>query len=164
METLLELSARYNGRISAAAGPLAEGKGWLEMEQARKEGREMAGRGFLVGCGGPMNQIAVRADGAITPCAQMPHMVLGRINQDDLREIWRNHPELNRLRERRAIPLSSFEFCSGCEYMTYCTGSCPALAYTITGSAYHPAPDACLRKFLEEGGRLPAATNCACCA
>ena len=164
METLLELSARYNGRIGAAAGPLAEGRGWLEMEQARKEGREMAGRGFLVGCGGPMNQIAVRADGAITPCAQMPHMVLGRINKDDLREIWRNHPELNRLRERRAIPLSSFEFCSGCEYMTYCTGSCPALAYTITGSAYHPAPDACLRKFLEEGGRLPAATNCACCA
>jgi hypothetical protein len=48
METLLELSARYNGRIGAAAGPLAEGRGWLEMEQARKEGREMAGRGFLV--------------------------------------------------------------------------------------------------------------------
>jgi SynChlorMet cassette radical SAM/SPASM protein ScmE len=164
METLLRLTSKYNGRISAAAGPLAEGRGWLEMEQARKEGREMSGRGFLTGCGGPMNQIAVRADGAITPCGQMPHMVLGRINQDDLREIWQHHPELNRLRERRTIPLSSFKFCGGCEYMNYCTGSCPALAYTITGSAYHPAPDACLRKFLEEGGRLPAEINCACCA
>jgi SynChlorMet cassette radical SAM/SPASM protein ScmE len=155
METLLRLTDTYNGRISAAAGPLAEGRGWLEMEEARKEGREMSGRGFLVGCGGPMSTLGVRADGMIVACGQMPHMSLGRMNKDDLKEIWQNHPELNRFRERRSIPLADFEFCRGCDYVNYCTGSCPALAYTITGNPYHPAPDACLRKFIEEGGRLP---------
>ena len=34
METLQKLNERYNGRISASAGPLAECERWLEMEQA----------------------------------------------------------------------------------------------------------------------------------
>jgi SynChlorMet cassette radical SAM/SPASM protein ScmE len=154
METLLRLTAKYAGRISAAAGPLAEGRGWLEMEQARCEGREVPGRGYLTGCGGPMSNIGVRADGGIVACGQMPHMELGRMNRDDLRDIWQTHPELMKMRMRHTIPLSSFAFCQGCDYINYCTGSCPALAYTIVGDAYHPAPDACLRRFLDEGGRL----------
>jgi SynChlorMet cassette radical SAM/SPASM protein ScmE len=161
METLLSLTAKYDGRINAAAGPLAEARGWLEMEQARREATVMSGRGCLTGCGGPMNTMGVRADGAMVACGQIPHMELGRINRDDLRDIWQHHPELTRFRERRSIPLSSFEFCADCNYINYCTGSCPALAYTITGDPYHPAPDACLRKFLLEGGRLP---SLACCA
>ena len=157
METLLELSRRYDGRINAAAGPLAEGRTWLEMEAARCEGREpMPGRGFLTGCGGPLSKLAVRADGVIVPCGQMPHIELGRINRDDLRQVWQDHPELKRLRERREIPLSDFSFCEGCPYIPYCTGNCPALAYTLVGEENHPSPDACLRRFLEQGGRLPA--------
>ena len=156
METLLRLHEKYNGRISANAGPLADAKMWLEMEKARQERRErMPGRGCLTGCGGPMTKLAVRADGVIVPCIQMSHIELGRINRDDLHEVWENHPELKRLRERRNIPLSDFEFCKGCDYIPYCTGNCPALAYTILGEENHPSPDACLRKFLEEGGRLP---------
>jgi radical SAM protein with 4Fe4S-binding SPASM domain len=85
----------------------------------------------------------------------MPHRELGRINKDDLKEVWQNHPELKKLRERRAIPLKNFEFCKECDYINYCTGSCPGLAYTIWGEENHPSPDACLRRFLEEGGRLP---------
>ena len=156
METLLALTERYNGRISAAAGPLAEGRGWLEMERARQEGREsMPGRGFLTGCGGTRSTLGVRADGVITACSQLPHLELGRINQDDLGEIWQHHPTLERMRNRHTIPLTQFAFCEGCPYIPYCTGSCPALAYTIAGKDEHPAPDACLRKFVEEGGKLP---------
>jgi len=156
METLFRLNAKYNGRISADAGPLAEAKSWLDMEQARRDGQKsMPGRGYLTGCSGPMSKIAVRADGVIIPCIQMSHVELGRINRDNLTEIWQHHPELKRLRERSAIPLSSFEFCKDCPYINYCTGNCPALAYTIVGDDAHPSPDACLRKFLEEGGRLP---------
>jgi len=158
METLLRLHKKYNGRISAAAGPLAEGKGWLEMEQARLEGIEcMPGRGYLRGCGGPMSNMAVRADGVMVPCSQMSHIELGRINKDDLKDVWQNHVELKRLRQRNDIPLSDFEFCKGCDYINYCTGNCPALAYTIFGDENHPSPDACLRRFLEAGGRLPDA-------
>ena len=102
-----------------------------------------------------MSKLAVRADGVMVPCAQMSHMMLGRINRDDLQEVWQGHPELLRLRERRNIPLSDFEFCRGCDYINYCTGNCPALAYTILGDVNHPSPDACLKRFLEAGGRLP---------
>ncbi len=156
METLLRLLRKYNGRINAEAGPLAEAETWLEMEKARQERRQrMPGRGCLTGCGGPMSKLAVRVDGVIVPCIQMSHIELGRINRDNLHEVWENHPELKRLRERRNIPLSDFEFCKGCDYIPYCTGNCPALAYTILGEENHPSPDACLRKFLKEGGRLP---------
>jgi SynChlorMet cassette radical SAM/SPASM protein ScmE len=155
METLLKLSKKYNGRISAAAGPLAEGRTWLMMENARQEGKEnIPGRGYLTGCSGPMSKMAIRADGVMVPCGHLSHIDLGRINQDDLLGVWQNHPELNRLRERRNIPLSNFEFCRGCDYINYCTGSCPALAYTVFGDEYHPSPG-CLRTFLEGGGKLP---------
>ena len=158
IETLLQLTKKYNGRISASAGPLAEGRDWLDMEKALREGQDpIDGRGFLSGCNGPMNTLAVRADGVLVPCGQMSHIELGRINRDSLREIWQEHPELNRLRERHKIPLSEFELCQGCDYINYCTGNCPALAYTILGIENHPSPDACLRRFLEAGGRLPEA-------
>jgi len=156
METLLRLRKKYGGRISAAAGPLAEGENWIMMEQARRDGKDSIPRGgYLTGCGGMMSKIAVRADGVMVPCNQISHIELGRINRDDLQEVWQNHPELKRMRERDKIPLSDFEFCQGCDYINYCTGNCPALAYTILGRDDHPSPDACLRRFLEAGGRLP---------
>jgi SynChlorMet cassette radical SAM/SPASM protein ScmE len=158
MDTLLYLESKYNGRISAAAGPLAEARNWLEMEEALREGQEsIDGLGFLSGCNGPMNTLSVRADGVMVPCGQMSHIELGRINRNNLQEVWQEHSELKRLRERHKIPLSDFEFCHDCEYINYCTGNCPALAYTILGKENHPSPDACLKRFLEAGGRLPEA-------
>jgi len=157
MEVLLNLNNKYNGRISADAGPLAEARTWLMMEQARREGKKRTpGGGYLTACGGPMETIAVRADGIMVPCIQMSHIELGLINKDNLKEVWQNHLELKKLRARRDIPLSDFEFCRGCDYINYCTGNCPALAYTILGDENHPSPDACLKRFLENGGRLLA--------
>jgi SynChlorMet cassette radical SAM/SPASM protein ScmE len=156
METLLKLTRKYPGRIQAAAGPLAEARMWIEMKRARRERRAApSGRGCLASCGGVFGKMAVRGDGVMVPCNQLPHIELGRINQDILREVWQNHPELRRMRERRDIPLAKFEFCDGCEYTAYCTGNCPALAYTLLGKDDHPSPDACLKRFLEQGGRLP---------
>ncbi len=156
METLLQLNKKYKGRISAAAGPLAEAQTWSEMEQARKnKQKNHSNCGYLRSCGGVFSEMTILADGVMVPCSQMGHIELGRINRDNLREIWQDHPELIRLRERRDIPLNVFDFCQGCEYIPYCRGNCPALAYTITGEENHPSPDACLKRFLEAGGRLP---------
>ena len=159
METLHRLKQEYDGRISASAGPLAEYEHWTEMEQARRgSGEPVSGGGYLTGCGCVMSSMAVRADGVMIPCSQLSHLDLGRINKDDLKDVWQHHPILARLRERSHVPLSEFEFCNGCDYVNHCTGNCPALAYTILGDDNHPSPDACLRRFLEEGGKLPGET------
>lgn len=156
MATLRRLSEQYSGRIDAQAGPLAEVEMWCEMEEARmKDAPPFPNGGYLTGCGCHNNNISVRADGVITPCSMLPHMELGRMNQDSLTEIWQRHPDLNRLRQRYTIPLTGFEFCTGCPYIPYCTGNCPGLAYTMLGQVDHPSPDACLRRFLEDGGKLP---------
>jgi SynChlorMet cassette radical SAM/SPASM protein ScmE len=156
MDTLIKLNKRYDDRITAQAGPLAEAARWTEMEQARGNGQKsIALGGSLTACGCIMDKIAVRADGVIVPCIMLSHIELGRINTDDLKQTWQHNPEMQKIRDRRRIPLSDFEFCQGCEYTKYCTGNCPGLAYTITGEVNHPSPDACLKQFLEDGGRLP---------
>jgi len=156
MHDLLSLSQKYTGRITALAGPLCDAKYWREMEAARlSHDPAFPKGGHLTGCGCPFGEISVRADGMIIPCTMLAHMVLGRINRDSLQEVWLNNPELNRLRMRQKIPLNEFEFCRGCEYMLYCTGNCPGIAFTLTGDVNRPSPDACLRKFLEEGGNIP---------
>lgn len=156
MAILTELERRYPGRIQAAAGPLAEAARWREMMAARCQGRRsLPGGGYLTACNGPMQTIAVRADGVLIPCIQLSHLELGRINHVALAEIWQTHPTLERLRERQNTPLTSFAFCRDCEFLSYCTGNCPALAYTLTGNDQHPSPDACLRRFLAQGGHLP---------
>ncbi len=156
METLLTLNRKYPGRISAAAGPLAEAKMWGAMVKAAdRDAEAFPGCGCLSACSGPTQKMAIRADGVMVPCVQMSHLELGRINRDSLEEIWQHHPELTRLRQRNRTGLDKFEFCDGCRYLKYCTGNCPALAFLITGSDDHPSPDACLKRFLDAGGTLP---------
>jgi SynChlorMet cassette radical SAM/SPASM protein ScmE len=156
METLLRLNQKYKDRVSAQAGPLANAHMWMEMEKARAEKKKIIpGRGYLTGCGGTMSKMAVRADGVMVPCNQLNHIELGRINEDRLLEVWQNHHELYRLRNRYKIPLTEFDLCKECEYVLYCTGNCPATAYTISGEVNRPSIDGCLKTFLDDGGRLP---------
>jgi SynChlorMet cassette radical SAM/SPASM protein ScmE len=151
--TLLRLTTKYNERISAQAGPLAEGRMSRRMEEARAQGKPaFHNGGRLTGCGCPSNKISVRTDGTIVPCNMLAHVKLGRVNHDSLAEVWQNSFALNQLRNRHAIPLTDFKFCAGCPYIPYCTGNCPGLAYALTGMVDHPSPDACLRRFLKEGG------------
>ena len=160
MESLIKLYQRYKGRINAAAGPLADILQWSKMEQARlRDQNRVFGEGHFSACGGVFNNLAVRADGIMVPCIQLSHIELGRINRDNLKEIWQNHSELIRLRNRRHKLLNAFSFCRECIYIPYCTGNCPALAYNLTGQDEHPSPDACLKRFLDEGGRLPIVEN-----
>ena len=155
MATLRRLASKYDGRISSTAGPLTDDLMWRRMEEARAQGKPgFHNGGRLTACGCPSNKISIRADGIIVPCNMLAHIELGRINHDSLSEIWQNSPALNQLRNRYKVPLTEFEFCSGCSYIPYCTGNCPGLAYTLTGMVDHPSPDACLRRFLEEGGTI----------
>ena len=102
-----------------------------------------------------MKEMAVRADGTMSPCSILSHINLGKINRDRLLGVWQNHPEFKRLRERSNISLRGFQFCQDCSYIKYCNGGCPASAYELVGEENHPSPDVCLKRFLEAGGRLP---------
>ena len=156
MEKLLDLKRKYSGRIHGTAGPLAEAQIWGDMENAFIKGIEnFPGGGCLSSCNGVFTKLAVRADGIIVPCSLLSHIELGRINHNDLLEIWHNHPELLRLRERQQFSLGEFELCNYCKYRNYCRGGCPGVAYNLTGSDCHPNPDSCLKLFLDEGGTLP---------
>lgn len=156
MVKLMKLNKKYKGRIGAQAGPLASGKHWMKMEETIGSGKKsLPGCGYLRSCGGVFSKMAVRADGIMLPCSQMPHVELGRINKDKLQNVWLNHPEFKRLRERRDIPLEQFELCHDCKYIPYCRGGCPAVSYTLTGDENKPSTDACYRVFIESGGRLP---------
>jgi SynChlorMet cassette radical SAM/SPASM protein ScmE len=76
---LLRLTAKYNERISAQAGPLADGRMSRRMEEARAQGKPaFHNGGRLTGCGCPSNKISVRADGTIVPCNMLAHVIRAR--------------------------------------------------------------------------------------
>lgn len=156
MTSLLAVERKYPGRVVAQAGPLADAHTWRRMEAARLAGAPafpMCGR--LTGCGCVFSRMGVRSDGAMIPCTLLPHLVMGRINRDPLREVWQRAEAILSMRDRTKRTLDESHHCAGCDYQPYCTGNCPALAYTITGEVHAPSPDACLRDFLASGGRLP---------
>lgn len=155
MVCLRALCEQFPGRISAQAGPLAEDRLWADMERARLRGAgPFPGGGRLSGCGCFSSCISVRPDGVYVPCAMLPVLELGRVNRDAMHEVWLSSPALQRLRQRSTIALASFAECVDCGYRPYCTGNCPGLAFTLTGEVDRPSPDACLKRFLHEGGAL----------
>jgi SynChlorMet cassette radical SAM/SPASM protein ScmE len=156
MQALLKLEQKYNGRITAQAGPLAEAHHWHDMEKARQSRESQFNNGgHLGGCGCTWNSITVRADGTIVPCTMLAHMELGQINQDSFVEVWQKNKDLSILRQRHHIPLSGFHYCRDCNYLNFCTGNCPGVGYALTGQVNFPSPDACLKRFLAQGGSIP---------
>jgi len=150
MRELARLSSLYPGRIEASAGPLADWHMFHAMEEARQSGQLIAGRGHLVGCGCIFTRLAVRADGAYVPCVMLPQMVLGRVGEDCLEDVWQSSAELQELRSRWSISLSSFSECQDCAWQQSCTGNCAGTSLALTGEANRPCPEACLRRFNDE--------------
>jgi len=154
MKTLVRLEKQYDGRITAMAGPLAKWKSYGEMEHAKASG-DMATRwrmGYLTACGCVFNKLAVHHDGVITPCDMLAGLELGRINRDPITTIWKTHPILKALKNRRQISMTSVPGCEDCEWAPYCNGSCPGLAYTMTGDFNMANPHDCYRSFLHATG------------
>ena len=146
MQTLLELEARYNGRIQAQAGPLALAHDFQAIDRALAEGRSgLPGRGTLCGCGGVFSKMAVLHDGTLVPCHNLSTLHLGTIGVDDLAQVWRGHPLLRALRERRTIPMQTLDTCGDCRYTGFCTGGCPGGAVFMTGEINARNPLDCYR-------------------
>ena len=100
-------------------------------------------------------KIALLHDGTIVPCHVISDLHLGNILTDDLGEIWREHPLMQELRQRREIPLESLEPCSTCDYQGYCTGGCPGGALFLNGDFNTRNPMDCYRILIGEEDYTP---------
>jgi SynChlorMet cassette radical SAM/SPASM protein ScmE len=148
-----DFDAKHPGAASGSqAGPLITAKllDIVDHAQVNGEVKMPFPTGTLSGCRIFWNQIDVLHDGTLVPCHQLSHIKLGKVGQDSLRDVWLNSPELNALRDRINIPLSSLPFCQGCTYQNLCTGGCPGIAYALTGDVNTPNPMACYRAYKGE--------------
>jgi SynChlorMet cassette radical SAM/SPASM protein ScmE len=152
METLARLGERYPGRLTAQAGPQAKAEMYAEMEHARRTGERTGrwGMGRLSSCGGMFSKIDILHDGTIVPCHILHGLTLGNVTTDSLGEVWRAHPALKALRERRTIPMHEVPGCEDCEWAPYCNGGCPGVSYELTGDFNQANPQDCYRRFLLE--------------
>ncbi|MFB0535251.1 MAG: SynChlorMet cassette radical SAM/SPASM protein ScmE [Anaerolineae bacterium] len=155
METLERLSERYPSRLKAQAGPQAKRKAYAQMEHARRTGEKSTSwtMGYLSACGGVFSKLDVLHDGTIVPCHILHGLALGNIATDSLGEIWRTHPTLQALRERRCIPMQQVPGCEDCEWAPHCNGGCPGVAYELTGDFNRANRQDCYRGFLTKTGR-----------
>jgi SynChlorMet cassette radical SAM/SPASM protein ScmE len=146
MQTLTALATRYDGRISASAGPLALACQFEQIEVAIAAGKTgLPGRGTLRSCGGVFTKIDVLHNGTLVPCHVLPSLQLGKIGEDDLQQVWLKHPLMNAVRQRYTIPLQTLETCQGCIYQGFCTGGCPGGAMFLTGELNARNPMSCYR-------------------
>ncbi len=160
MASLVALNKKYDGRVSAQAGPLARASMMEEVNERIARGeKNMPGRGKLCSCGGVFTKIAVLHDGTFVPCDMLPNLVMGRIGETSLEEAWQTHPNINLVRERRKIPLSELEECRDCPYSGFCTGGCPGSVMAKTGKLNGIDPLVCYRRYLEEEAHLNATLN-----
>ncbi len=155
MEIIGRLLERYPGRLKAQAGPQAKLKMYAEMERARQTGEQPGSwkMGYLTACGCVNSRIDILHDGGIIPCHMLSGLVIGNIAQDSLRDIWRTHSVMKAMRERRSIPMNKVPGCESCEWNSYCNGSCPGLAYQLTGDFNRANSEDCYRRFLMETDR-----------
>lgn len=152
METLTMLNKKYNGRISAAAGPLALARHFAEIEESLAHGTKgLPGRGKLCSCGGVFEKMAVLHDGTMVPCDMLPKLTMGVLGLHSLADAWRCSPAINAVRCRRDIPLASLPTCQGCTYVGFCAGGCPASVMARYGRLNVRDPLVCYRIFKGEG-------------
>ncbi len=76
----------------------------------------------------------IHANGDVSPCGFMP-VSIGNILKDDIKELWKNSPVLNSL--RNPVPNGK---CKSCNIYENCLGGCKARTYMLTGDFHNPDP------------------------
>ncbi len=151
---LEKLEAKYPGRITAQAGPLAKLRMYREMESARQSGRltDRWKMGCLSSCGGVFNRLGILHDGSIVPCSMLHDLVMGNILTDDLPALWRSSTVIGKVRERYGVRLSEITGCSGCQWADFCNGGCPGVTQQMQKTLLAPGVNGCYRNFLKANG------------
>lgn len=155
VETMEKLIIKYPGRIDAAAGPLAFAENIEQIEKALSEGKtSLPGRGKLCACGGVFNKLAILHDGSIVPCNMLSTMVMGKIGEMPLHEVWLSGHHINILRERYEIPITTIPGCEECRFAGFCTGGCPAVVFAQHHTLNAVDRETCYKKYMENKNAL----------
>lgn len=88
---------------------------------------------------GIFNILGILGDGKISICgigSSVDTLVLGRIGQERIKDIWEHHPVLQQIREQ--VPEKMEGICGRCMLKHYCLGKCRAEAYYTHGSLLAP--------------------------
>jgi radical SAM protein with 4Fe4S-binding SPASM domain len=87
------------------------------------------------GCGAGYTHCRVTVDHDVTPCVVLP-IPVGNLREKTFAEIWREAPELQRIRARENITSGN---CATCAFKPKC-GGCRAASYACYGDAYAGDP------------------------
>jgi SynChlorMet cassette radical SAM/SPASM protein ScmE len=151
VQTTKELLLKYPGRIGADAGPLAFAENVEQNEKALCEGRTgLPGRGKLSACGGVFSRMSVLHDGSMVPCSLLPAMVMGKIGETSLQEVWLSGHHINLLRERSEISITAIPGCEACRFAGFCTGGCPAVVFARYQTLRTVDQENCYKKMVED--------------
>ena len=101
-------------------------------------------------CGVGHTSVNIDSHGNIYPCAAM-RIPLGNVRTDRIADIWKNSPDLQKI---RTVTLDCLEDCRECTLWTRCN-RCAGLAHQETGSYTAKSPQACefaeaTKKFYDE--------------
>ncbi len=125
----------------------------LDVLGRRPELRSLLGRGYFAslvrgcsrsstrpGCGIGTDTLLVDADGAVYPCPNhcAPAFRLGSVAEQPLARIYRDSPELARLRADYRV--ERYDDCRSCAFRRWCAGDCRGELLARGGSASGRAP------------------------
>ncbi|MDP2939676.1 MAG: radical SAM protein [Candidatus Omnitrophota bacterium] len=86
-----------------------------------------------------LNILGILADGRLSICGigdSLDTLVLGKVGQDSIKDIWCNHPILEDIRKN--VPYNLKGVCGKCILRYYCLGKCRAEAFYAKGSFVAP--------------------------
>ncbi len=85
------------------------------------------------GCSAGSTSLGIESDGTIKGCPSLPTAPyqVGNVRDLDLREVWKNSPELGFTREERIDEL--WGFCATCDFKEVCQGGCSFMTHTTFG-------------------------------
>jgi len=92
-----------------------------------------------IGTCGIFNILGLLGDGRISICgigSVADALVLGRIGEDKIKDVWHNNSVLKDI--RRDVPSRLEGICGRCIFKSYCLGKCRAHAYYLGGSIRAP--------------------------
>ncbi len=150
VKIMKDLITKYPGRINAAAGPLAFAENVAEIETAMADGKTgLPRRGKLSACGGVFSKMGILHDGSMVPCNMLPTMVMGKIGETPLQEIWLLGHHINVLRKRYETPITTIPGCENCRFAGFCTGGCPAIVFAQHNTLDAVDRENCYKKYVE---------------